>query len=123
MTYTCPVCGYTDLPDPPLDMSYEICPSCGTEFGHTDFATTHEDRDKRHEELRAAWMRRGFRWHAEWLPQPENWAPRKQLLEYLLPTTGKSRLYASVRMSPPVAAQTQHDVIEFSVSNTGSEAA
>jgi hypothetical protein len=70
MKYVCPVCGYRELPDPPAD--YEICPSCGTEFGYTDFTRTHE-------ELRAAWRSGGMRWYANWMLAPRDWNPRRQL--------------------------------------------
>lgn len=79
MTYVCPVCGYPDLADPPVDMSYEICPSCGTEFGYTDFSRSHF-------ELMLDWLRTGPRWHAEWMPPPVGWNPRRQLLEHIAPS-------------------------------------
>jgi predicted RNA-binding Zn-ribbon protein involved in translation (DUF1610 family) len=38
--YTCPVCGFQGLSEPAYDEHYctffEICPSCGTEFGYDD---------------------------------------------------------------------------------------
>ena len=72
MTYTCPVCGYAALKYPPKD--YTICPSCGTEFGYTDFATTHE-------ELRNQWIASGARWHNRRTPPPPNWDPFEQLVQ------------------------------------------
>ncbi len=51
MRYTCPVCGYACLPSPATD--YTICPSCGTEFGYTDFTAGHA-------QLRAAWIAAGY---------------------------------------------------------------
>lgn len=40
--YTCPICGYNKLVEPPYDEyecpSYEICACCGFEYGfHDDF--------------------------------------------------------------------------------------
>ena len=55
--YTCPVCDYHKMTDPPKD--YEICPSCGTEFGLDDNVTTHA-------ELREEWERNGSKfWRTE----------------------------------------------------------
>ena len=48
--YRCPVCGYPGLDEPPRTeesgASYEICPSCGFEFGVTD-----EDRGISYQQL------------------------------------------------------------------------
>jgi hypothetical protein len=55
--YTCPVCYYDKLDDPP-DHSFEICPSCGTEFGYTDFNTSHE-------QLRNEWVAGGKKWWSD----------------------------------------------------------
>jgi hypothetical protein len=70
MIYTCAVCGSDRLSSPPAD--YTICPSCGTEFGYTDFATSHE-------ELRRRWMAGGARWWSPNTPPPPNWSPVEQL--------------------------------------------
>ena len=49
--YTCPVCGWPHLDEPHRlpegDPSFEVCVSCGTEFGNDDFGTTHEALRKR----------------------------------------------------------------------------
>jgi hypothetical protein len=71
MTYTCPVCGYQNLPFPPLD--YEICPSCGTEFEYHDARRTHA-------ELRRMWVREGALWHSRVIPKPWRWDPFLQLI-------------------------------------------
>jgi hypothetical protein len=76
--YPCPVCGFPNLPDPPVDMSYEICPSCGTEFGYTDFRRSHD-------ELMSAWLRTGPRWFATWVAAPAEWNGRRQLIEHKVP--------------------------------------
>ena len=70
MTYTCPVCGYDGMPDPPAD--FEICPCCGTEFGNDDFDATHE-------ELRARWVAGGARWWYTPEAPPAGWDPSEQL--------------------------------------------
>jgi hypothetical protein len=72
MTYTCPVCGYQNLPFPPLD--YEICPSCGTEFEYHDARRTHA-------ELRENWIRAGALWHSSVVPKPYGWNPVLQLVD------------------------------------------
>lgn len=69
--YTCPVCGYDDMPSPPR--SFSICSSCGTEFGYDDFDTTHE-------ELRLRWLSKGARWFSRSRPAPPNWNWYEQLL-------------------------------------------
>ena len=74
----CPVCGWPNLEEPPVQ-SFEICPSCGTEFGHTDAYRSHD-------ELRFEWIRRGLRWHATWVAPPSAWNPRTQLLEHCVPS-------------------------------------
>lgn len=48
-TYTCPVCGYNQLEDPPVN--HEICPQCRTHFGYHDSTLSHAT-------LRQRWMNR-----------------------------------------------------------------
>jgi len=48
--YTCPVCFYSELDFNPLKKDYDICPSCGTEFGLDDF-------DESYLELREKWVK------------------------------------------------------------------
>jgi hypothetical protein len=72
----CPVCGYPELSDPPYDAhgcsSFEICPSCGTEFGYDDSSTSHS-------ELRAAWVQGGMAWWCTTRPPPPGWNPAEQM--------------------------------------------
>jgi hypothetical protein len=72
MNYTCPVCGYQKLRRPPED--YLICPSCGTEFGYTDFSRTWE-------ELREEWKANGMQWYSPVIPKPFDFNPTLQLQE------------------------------------------
>lgn len=68
---TCPVCGY-GMEYPPAD--YNICPSCGTEFGVNDVNSSIA-------ELRNGWIVRGLAW---WSPvdlAPPGWNPSEQLLQ------------------------------------------
>ena len=77
MTYTCPVCGYASLHDPPRSAgggSYEICPSCGFEFGVSD-----DDLGFTPDAWRERWVRAGMPWSSKGQPEPEGWNPKEQL--------------------------------------------
>jgi hypothetical protein len=65
----CTVCGY-EMEEGPRD--YNICPSCGTEFGLHDANSTIE-------ELRKVWLATGPRWYSSAVPEPQNWKPIMQL--------------------------------------------
>jgi hypothetical protein len=71
----CTVCGYA-MDDQPED--YNICPSCGTEFGVNDVNSTVED-------LRELWLESGPAWWSPTDPVPPGWNPVEQL-QRLLPT-------------------------------------
>jgi len=66
----CPVCGYS-MEQSPSD--YNICPSCGTEFGYDDLAQTFE-------ELRREWWNAGPKWWSPVDTQPPDWDPARQVL-------------------------------------------
>ena len=70
----CLVCGY-EMDEGPRD--YNICPSCGTEFGLHDVNSTIVN-------LRRAWITRGKTWHSKVVPKPDQWNPSRQLQELLL---------------------------------------
>lgn len=74
--FVCPVCGYAGLTEPPYDdhecASFDICASCGTEFGYDD--TSHS-----HEELRRAWIDAGALWHSQKVKPPANWNAEVQM--------------------------------------------
>lgn len=70
MRWTCPVCGYPDMTEPPKD--YYICPSCGTEFGNDDTLFTYD-------ELREHWLENGARWFSRITSPPVGWDAYKQL--------------------------------------------
>ncbi len=65
----CRVCGYA-MEEPPSD--YNICPSCGTEYGVHDVNSSLLD-------LRKAWVGTGPRWWSTVDPEPANWNPFIQL--------------------------------------------
>jgi len=77
MAFTCPVCGFPGLNEPPRSAagggSYEICPSCGFQFGVSD-----DDRGETYAGWRARWLAEGARWHSA-NPSPAGWDPHAQL--------------------------------------------
>lgn len=70
MTYTCPVCGYDRLDEPPKD--WAICPCCGTQFNYSDSGRSHKA-------LRDDWIKDGCKWRGrpEW--RPPGWNAQEQL--------------------------------------------
>jgi hypothetical protein len=73
MKHTCPVCGYPDLREAPRSKrsggSYEICPSCGFQFGVTD-----DDQGFSYEQWRETWRAGGMKWSST-QPKPASWNP------------------------------------------------
>ena len=67
----CPVCGF-EMEVPPSD--YNICSSCGTEFGH-DY--TNADMPA----LRAAWIQTGPAWWSKYNLAPSGWNGMDQLMQ------------------------------------------
>lgn len=72
--HLCPVCGYY-MEDTPSD--YNICPSCGTEFGLHDVNSSIGD-------LRAMWLRNGAHWWSPVDPVPSGWDPYAQVKRVML---------------------------------------
>jgi hypothetical protein len=81
--YQCPVCGYPDLDEQPWvgdSASFEICPSCGTQFGYSDAAPGGEvERIQLHRRLREVWSAAGYHWHFAHQGPPPDWDPVVQL--------------------------------------------
>jgi len=75
--FTCPACGYNGLAERPRSAdgggSYEICPSCGFEFGVSD-----DDLGFSYETWRRRWIAEGMRWSGS-EPEPDRWDPASQL--------------------------------------------
>jgi hypothetical protein len=75
-SFSCPVCGFPELTDPPYDekgcASFDICPSCGTEFGN-------EDAKRSHADLRHSWLTAGAPWWSKARKPPMGWDAREQL--------------------------------------------
>ncbi|MEP6851245.1 MAG: hypothetical protein ABJA87_01045 [bacterium] len=82
-TFTCPVCGYPGLFELPWSAdnggSYEICPSCGFEFGVTD-----DDLGFTWDGWRERWIQRGMPWETSGDRRPPPfWHPGEQLARFL----------------------------------------
>jgi rubredoxin len=78
----CPVCGFEnefEAYDAGDLASFEICPSCGTQFGYDDHASTPAERAVRHAALRTSWIAAGMRWHSVAERSPHDWDPEAQL--------------------------------------------
>ena len=77
MSHTCPVCQNPSLKEPPRSKSgggsYEICPSCGFQFGVDD-----DDRGISHEKWRADWLKRGAPWSSSGIKAPKGWKGQTQ---------------------------------------------
>ena len=84
MSHTCPVCGYPGLGQEPYREdtggSFEICPSCGIQFGYHD--ETGGD-SARQAELYRVWRQRwidgGMVWDKGRTEPPSLWNPLEQL--------------------------------------------
>jgi hypothetical protein len=79
--YTCPVCGYEKMEDPPFSKeegrsSFEFCPCCAFQFGVTD-----RDKGYTYEQWRDKWVKEGMLWNEgmTYRPIPADWDPVKQL--------------------------------------------
>lgn len=74
--FSCLVCGYPELDEPPYDdhgcALYNICPCCGVEFGY-------DDSNALHSELREKWIATGMQWWSRNISPPTNWNPLHQL--------------------------------------------
>jgi hypothetical protein len=77
--FPCPVCGFP-LKYPADD--FNICPSCGVEFGY-------ETAGRTFDELRREWIRAGAHWTSRVDERPTTWNAWKQLIDagfaYALP--------------------------------------
>lgn len=84
MGFTCPVCGYPDLEEQPRSEStggsFEICPSCGIQFGYTDEAGGNSQaREELYKNWRRHWVESGMVWDRDRTKPPPGWNPREQL--------------------------------------------
>lgn len=78
MPFICPVCGFPDLEEQPRSEltggSFEICPSCGIQFGVSD-----DDRGFTYERWRQEWIDGGMVWDKGRTAPPPGWNPVEQL--------------------------------------------
>ena len=76
MKHTCPVCGFPGLAEAPRGTggggSFEICPSCGFQFGVSD-----DDQGVTYDQWRGNWRKGGMQWSSKTAP-PRNWDAGKQ---------------------------------------------
>jgi hypothetical protein len=76
--HTCPVCAYPKLLEAPHAPSgggsYEICPSCGFQFGVDD-----DDKGITFQQARERWVAGGMKWASKGQPAPKGWDGAKQL--------------------------------------------
>jgi hypothetical protein len=77
MKHLCPVCGYSNLAAAPRSQSgggsYEICPSCGFQFGVSD-----DDAGFSYADWRVRWQQAGMKWSGA-APVPKKWNAAAQL--------------------------------------------
>ena len=73
----CPVCVYPHLTEPACGKSgggsYEICPSCGFQFGVDD-----DDKGIPFKAWRATWLAAGAKWSSKGIARPKGWDGAKQ---------------------------------------------
>lgn len=76
--HTCPVCAYPKLHEMPHAPSgggsYEICPSCGFQFGVDD-----DDKGLTYEQARERWVQGGMKWHSHGTAAPKGWDAAAQI--------------------------------------------
>lgn len=84
MKHVCPVCGYPKLKELPRSRdgggSFEICPSCGFQFGVSD-----DDRGFTYEQWREKWRMEGMKWSSH-RKVPRGWDPGTQVAKLLIVT-------------------------------------
>jgi hypothetical protein len=77
MNHRCPVCGYPKLREKPRTAdgggSFEICPSCGFQFGVSD-----DDEGYSYTQWRRRWKAQGMPWSSQ-SKKPIGWNPLTQL--------------------------------------------
>ncbi len=90
MAHQGPVCGFPELELAPRGKSgggsYEICPSCGFQFGVDD-----DDRGVTPEAWRARWIAAGKPWSSRGIPRPRSWNPEAQLAKSSPSTPGAAK--------------------------------
>lgn len=85
-TYTCPACGFRGLDKPPRvegsGGSFEICPSCGIQFGYSDeMGGDVSSRPSFYRGWGTKWYSDGAKWHDP-SPPPDGWDGRRQYADF-----------------------------------------
>ena len=87
MKHYCPVCGFPGLTEPPRakngGVSFEICPSCGFQFGVSD-----DDQKISCAKWRSQWRKAGMKWSSV-RPAPKGWDAAMQLKKLALNQVSK----------------------------------
>ena len=87
MNYTCPICGFDKLDEPPYSPSgdglFEICPCCGFQYGVTD-----DNQGISFHEWRETWIEQGMPWDQGSSNPPPGWDPQQQLRNLRDPSIG-----------------------------------
>ena len=65
--FNCPICSYPYIEEDPTRLTYEICPSCGTEYGY--------DEPEDYPILKQDWIDDGCQWWSEINLKPKDWNP------------------------------------------------
>lgn len=90
MDHYCPVRGFVGLEHAPRSAegggSYEICPSCGFQFGVDD-----DDRGVSAQAWRERWVRGGMKWASRGISPPSDWDPARQLSALKAKPGGKAQ--------------------------------
>jgi hypothetical protein len=77
--YTCPICGYPELDEPPYletgEALYEICPCCNIQYGYTDLGGAFA-------QLRDEWIEEGCPWRGIEEHKPSGWNAKEQLRRF-----------------------------------------
>lgn len=81
MKFTCIVCGFNELEEPPYeegDPSFEVCPCCGFQYGFDDL-----DQGYTFAEYREKWISEGAEWFSRSRKPKLGWSVEEQLKRIL----------------------------------------
>jgi hypothetical protein len=101
MTHSCLVCSYPKLKSPPHSPSgggsYEICPSCGYQYGVDD-----DDRGITPDEWRRTWIAHGAHWSSKGILPPTDWK-----FGDVIPPVANPKANAKKAAKAPIPAQAE----------------
>jgi|GEM_PF-639435 len=123
--FICPVCDYPKLSEPPRSEfgggSFEICPSCGFQFGVND-----DDEGISYETWRRRWEAAGMPWNSLALKQPVFWKPAAKHVApggAALRRPGETAAQAQTRDDAEETAARQPDAEQPAAKKSGAPAA